>query len=84
MTSKQFVHWARLHERRSWHAMHGWLVAILSAVYASLSTTRAHGTCSQRERQDAQTAKTATGNLSGGVLGALGLLAIHQGVSHDE
>jgi hypothetical protein len=30
MTSKQFRHWARLHEKRSGHTLRGWLVAILA------------------------------------------------------
>ncbi len=32
MTSKQFIRWSRLHERRAGHALRGWLIAILAGV----------------------------------------------------
>jgi len=32
VTSKQFIRWSRLHEKRSGHALRGWLVAIVAGV----------------------------------------------------
>ncbi|HEX5058960.1 MAG TPA: hypothetical protein VFV99_06350, partial [Kofleriaceae bacterium] len=32
MTSKQFLHWTRLYEKRSGHALRGWIVALVAGV----------------------------------------------------